>query len=109
MGTSGDSHRSCGRETDSLQHVAAATDCRRDTISPNTLKQRPETERRFLHYKKNLHYKPEGADLETLRRQRKETEMHKLCETVRCNTGGGLANRVMHLGISYRWENRLTS
>jgi len=68
VGTSGDSHRSCDRETDGLQHVTAATDCRRDVIGPNTLKERPETERRFLSLQKNLHNKPEGADLETLRR-----------------------------------------
>jgi hypothetical protein len=52
VGTSGDSHRSCGRETDGLQHVTAATDCRRDAIGPNTLKERPETERRFLSLQK---------------------------------------------------------
>jgi hypothetical protein len=68
VGTSGDSHHSCGTETDGLQHVRAATDCRRDAIGPNTLKERSETERRFLSLQKNLHDKPEGADLETLRR-----------------------------------------
>jgi len=109
VGTSGDFHRSCGRETDSLQHVRAVTDSpwhHQPKHSRATFGNRKTFS--FIT-KKNLHDKPEGADLETLRRWRKENEMHKLCETVRYSRGGGFANRVMHFGISYRWENRLTS
>jgi hypothetical protein len=41
-------------QTDSLQHVTATPDCRRDAIGPNTLKERPETERRFLSLQKKI-------------------------------------------------------